>query len=404
MENKSKNYKKIILISIIIYFIIAIILYLTSNKVSSYKVVKGTLNNDKYYTGISVFDEEIIKSNTKGYVNYYLNEGSKVKVGEKIFTVSNSKLNENTISNPSYKTVINNFKDDYNDVHFSNTYNLFNSINNKLLDQSNDDNNAYVSKDSGIISYNIDSMVKYNSQNISNKIFNLTNYTTYDTRSNEKVNKYSPVAKIIKSLDWKIALNIDETSYKTLSNKDGKDIQIMFVSDNKTEWATFELKEKDNKYICILSLKNGLIRYYNDRFVDIKIILEKATGLKIPTSAIIEKSFFKIPTEYITTDDSTSKRGVILNNEDKKFVETKIYYIDEETNEAYVNISNLNIGYKLLNPTDNTSFTIEKLSKLKGVFLINKGYAEFKRVEILVKNKGWAYTNPIEFRLWIKCI
>ena len=54
-----------------------------------------------------------------------------------------------------------------------------------------------------------------------------------------------------------------------------------------------------------MNFDNNMIRYINDRFIDIQITTSKENGLSIPASAIIQKAFYLIPIDYIFTDSST---------------------------------------------------------------------------------------------------
>lgn len=54
------------------------------------------------------------------------------------------------------------------------------------------------------------------------------------------------------------------------------------------------------RYFC----KTYVYKFYGyfctDRFIDIELILEEETGLKIPNSSIVEKEFFIVPKDYVT--------------------------------------------------------------------------------------------------------
>ena len=71
-----------------------------------------------------------------------------------------------------------------------------------------------------------------------------------------------------------------------------------------------------------------------------------------------------------------------------EFVPTQIY---EETDEDYyLDNYTLRVGDHLLMPDSEEEYTISRSASLIGVYNINKGYADFKEVEILQQNDEYA--------------
>lgn len=74
-----------------------------------------------------------------------------------------------------------------------------------------------------------------------------------------------------------------------------------------------------------------MIRYANERFLDIELTSTSNTGLKIPVSAITEEEFYTIPKAYLTTGGNSNTYGFICEeystNGDKttRFVTADIY-------------------------------------------------------------------------------
>ena len=54
---------------VFIYLIVTVLMYLTSNHISSYEVREGTILKDNAYTGLAIRDEEVIPADQSGYVN-----------------------------------------------------------------------------------------------------------------------------------------------------------------------------------------------------------------------------------------------------------------------------------------------------------------------------------------------
>ena len=54
-----------------------------------------------------------------------------------------------------------------------------------------------------------------------------------------------------------------------------------------------------------------MITFSTERFINIELLLENESGLKIPNTSIAEKEFFMVPKEYITKGGKQGKEGVL---------------------------------------------------------------------------------------------
>ena len=90
-----------------------------------------------------------------------------------------------------------------------------------------------------------------------------------------------------------------------------------------------------------------MIRYLNNRYLDVEIIFNNATGLKIPVSSVLKKKCYVIPKEYITKGANSNQTGVcndhIYDSEHKINVAAEVYYYDEKGN-AYIDAAVLKAG------------------------------------------------------------
>ena len=124
-----------------------------------------------------------------------------------------------------------------------------------------------------------------------------------------------------------------------------------------------------------------------ERFLNIELILEDETGLKIPKSSVVEENFYVIPEDYITTGGNSSSDGVMVRDSDGSgvFQEISVFDITED-GEAYVSREDLSEGDVLIRPESSETYTVEEVRTLTGVYNINRGYAVFKKVTILCEN------------------
>ena len=120
-----------------------------------------------------------------------------------------------------------------------------------------------------------------------------------------------------------------------------------------------------------------MIRYAKDRFLNIELILEQESGLKIPKSSVIEKEFYVVPVEYMTSNENGTMQGFLIKEEGEAVFHTEeIYHITED-------------GEVYLNPGTSETCQLKEKKSLKGVYSINKGYTVFKQVTILCENEDY---------------
>ena len=88
--------------------------------------------------------------------------------------------------------------------------------------------------------------------------------------------------------------------------------------------------------VLCLSFDNSMIRYVSDRYLDIELILEDETGLKIPKSAETSKEFYVVPNTFLTLGGDSSNDGVMRQRSDSKgnkiteFLQVTVYYEENE--------------------------------------------------------------------------
>ena len=151
--------------------------------------------------------------------------------------------------------------------------------------------------------------------------------------------------------------------------------------------AALSIEEKDGTYYGCLDFDNSMIRYAEERFLNVELILEDESGLKIPKSSVVEEKFYAIPGDYITTGGNSSASGVMVQDKKGRVEFTPVEIFDEsDSGEVCISRDELKEGDILVMPESSETFTVGKTKALKGVYNINKGYAVFKKVSILCEN------------------
>ena len=65
-----------------------------------------------------------------------------------------------------------------------------------------------------------------------------------------------------------------------------------------------------------ITFNESMVRYAGERFLDIQLVLEDESGLKIPKSSVVEKEFYTVPQDYITQGGDSSQNGVLVQTDE----------------------------------------------------------------------------------------
>jgi len=405
---------------IFVYIVICVCLYFTSSHIVGYEVKAGSLSVNNVYKGVAIRQEVIVNSNSSGYINYYAREGGRVAVGDLVYTVDETgKLSktadsgdpeENTLSDTDLgelKSEILGFTSTFSPKNFSEVYDFKYNVqgtvmklaNNRMLETIDNlgDRKAELvdlcrATQTGIVVYSTDGYESLTADAVNADTFNLEQYAKKPLIGNEIVNKGNPAYKLSLSENWSIVIPVTPERAQELT--EAEYVKVKFLRNQDTSWAQVEIHENEDGTYAELKFNNSMITFCTDRYVDIELVMEDKTGLKIPNSSIVEKEFFLVPTDYVTKGGNSGTDGVLrefYNEEGKastEFVETQIY--SEKDGEYYLDDSTLRIGDYLLKPDSSEKYPVSKRGKLIGVYNINKGYADFKQIQILYDNEEYS--------------
>lgn len=245
----------------------------------------------------------------------------------------------------------------------------------------------------GILVYSVDGYEDLKLEQFSSALFDNKEYEKTQLISNELVEAGQPVYKISTSEDWSIVIQTDKEKADELLEKEF--VKVKFLKNQNTSWGEVSsYTNEEGEIFVALTFNNSMVTFCTDRFIDIELILEDEAGLKIPNSSIVEKEFFIVPKEYVTKGGNSSSDGVLHETytEDgtptTEFIETTIY--NETETEYYIDDSVLRIGEYIIKPESTEKFALSKRDSLKGVYNINKGYADFKQINVLYENDEYS--------------
>lgn len=397
---------------IFIYLVVTVLLYLTGTHVSAYEVREGSILKDNAYTGFVLRNEVVVQAEADGYVNYFAMEGSKVGVKTRVYTLSDRELDfADTTSDESRKLSsdeqaamllrVQAFSEGFEEERFSDVYSLKDTVKTVLESRSNQNRQAqldamagqensgiqiYQASSDGIIAYSTDGYETMQLKDISEATFSKENYEKSDLKNNMEVKAGSPVYKLIKNDNWTVVILLQEETAEEM--REIELVRVRFSKDQETAVAEFSIQEMGNLSLGVLTMDSSMIRYAKERYLDLELILEDESGLKIPKSAVIDKKFYLISEEYLTQGGNSKETGVLVKKEEgaAKFQSVNIYDRDEETGMAYLGTDAFDEDTILVKPDSTDTCVLNRTESIKGVYNINKGYAVFRQVHILCES------------------
>ena len=407
---------------ILLYVIICVFMYFNKKQIYGYEVKSGSLSETNVYEAIALREEVVVNSTNAGYINYFAKEGERIGAYQLVCTVDESgQILELVDSIDSTQVLLGekdlleireqvaDFAGSFHKNHFSTAYDFKFSIdgsvlkfaNTNLLDNINSlygtsigsSINICNAPTSGIVVYSVDGYEGKTSSEISKEWFEKENYEKVQLISNNIVEDGDTIYKLATDERWSLLFPLEKERAQELLEEEY--VKVRFLKNQNESWGKVNMiTGLDNETYVELTFTNSMITFATDRYVDIELILDVESGLKVPNSAIVEKEFFLIPTTFVEKGGKNATMGVLREtyNEDgsviPEFIEVSIY--NEENGEYYIDDSVLRAGDNLLRTDSNERHTVSKSGTLVGVYNINKGYADFKQIQILNQNEEYS--------------
>lgn len=427
--------------AILVYMVIYLYMFLTSVHISGYEVIAGSLATNKQFTGLVLRTEEIFTASTAGYIDYYANEGAKVSGSSIVYSVDESGkmseyLNANSenvnLSEENYislKNEISSFCNGYDSTNFSKVYDFHSTMDGKILELSNQTlldqmeslseeggssfQRVYAAK-SGIVEYHVDGYETVTPNDVTSEMFDQENYQASNLRSADLISAGDPVYKLVTDETWYMVIpmtedQINEIAYKqviendgTATSKERSVVEVKFLKDQTSTWGYVSVLAKNGQQYLLLRFNNSMVRFASDRYLDIQFMIDDTSGLKIPSSSITTKEFYIIPEEYVMKGGENDQDGFLVESFDEeghstqKFVSPTFYsitdgmvYIDPNQGNFADNETYIKAGDRIIIPDSNDLYQIGNKAELEGVYCINQGYTQFRKVKILYANEEY---------------
>ncbi|MDO4556365.1 MAG: HlyD family efflux transporter periplasmic adaptor subunit [Lachnospiraceae bacterium] len=437
MTERTKHKKKpafrfnigiIAFILIFVYIVGHMIIYFNQDELAIYEVIQSRIHDSVQTKGLILREETIVKSEKSGYLNYYVSEQEQVKKNGLIYTcdetgevhdyISNLLKQEQNLTADDYadiKEALIEFTDNYSDSQFQDVYDLKYDLENQTMqlgdtvmaehmdeieaNMGSDSFIKYYSGESGLVTYLEDGFEGKTLDDLSAEDFDITKYSKKELKSTGKIKKNQSVYRITKGPEWQIVVPLTKKEYKKLKEKSS--VTVVLTEDDLTVSCPITYKKIDGEYYGVLSMTNYLGRYSKDRFIDVEIEIEEENGLKIPNTAISEEEFYKVPKMFFM-DDSVSQNTVIVKETDSKgqvsFVRTTVTIAKSEDGEEgtsdqgyfYISVNDIPENTLLGIEDSGTTFLLNHPVKLQGVYNVNRGYADFRCIDIIMENNDYS--------------
>lgn len=427
------NIGVIIFLFILVYILIISMSFFNKKRISIYEVNEKNIADDNTCQGIIIREENVITANRAGYVNYYIGDGSRVAKNATVCTLdesgsvyeslSNADANEAvpSVDSEKIRNDIAQFKKNYIPSNFSQVQDFQYDINNTVLESSHintlsnlksilEEQNVtgsfhlVKSPSSGVVTYFADGLESLAAENVTPEHFNQEQYQRTQLRNKaEAVEAGAGIYKMVTSDKWSVVLSLTLEQYEKLHEKETEQladqntsgrVMVNFVKNDLNATVNFTAYQKGDAYFARLDLDKYLNYFIDDRYVEVELKLNAAEGLKIPTSAVLERKFYLIPLSCLTLGGNSNNKGIaveVYNAESEEveyqFVPTDIYYEDEEF--AYIDSSIVEAGTWIRDPNTQERFQISGTESMTGVYNANKGYCVFRRIEKIYENEEY---------------
>lgn len=410
------NIGLLIFVVILAYVVISFISYLASHKTEIYEVRTGSLSEQMVYEGIALRTETVVNSDYTGTVNYYNKEGDRVAVGGLVYSIDeNGEIAdylEDTAGNMFTLQDLQDFRQDAMDfikdfapAHFGTLYDFKSQSisfaqkisNRKVLSSIEDTDSTEIhtctAEDAGVVIYSVDHMEGTSFENLNADAFEKNGYDKMQLDNGSSITAGDPAYKLATDENWSVAIQVPtaELAQELVSQSY---IEVKFLKDGNSAWASVSSRsdEEGNNYVN-LGFTNSMEAYCSDRYLDVELVTAEQIGLKVPNSAITKGNFFLVPKEFVF-EGSSGQQGVLLeiytedNEKSTQFINAVPYGETEDC--YYLDDSVLRAGEIIDLPNSSEQFTLGEQSELIGVYYINKGYPDFRQVNILYQNEEYA--------------
>ena len=410
--------------AVAVYICVICYMGMSSEHIAGYEVNAGTLAVDHTYTGFAVRQETVYYADTSGYVSYYARDGERVSGSSLVYTIDekgeiNELIRQNTesvdLTDENFSIIrgnIRSFINEYSDMEFAEVYDFQTSMQGSVMDLVNQNMldsleeagessmfSRIYSGGIGILQYYTDGYEDVTVETLTEAMLDSSLYEKQNLKK-EIIQAGEAAYKLSSSEQWSLVVPLTSEEAAGFLQEDRKYMQVEFARDRTTAWADFSVIYVGASPCARLDFNNSMVRFGDLRYIDIEFLIDDTVGLKIPNTAIVEKQFYLIPKKYLfeqgeeigfmkETFDENGQASETFISMTLYFENEEYYYVDPRESEFATGKEKLTMGnYLILKDTDER-FQVGINDTLKGVYNINKGYTQFRQINILFQNEEY---------------
>lgn len=408
---------------VLVYVVYSIIRSLTAKHIVGYEVRTGSISSNQVYQGLCLRQEEVVTSDYSGYINYYSPETDRLATGKLAYTIDESGQVQSSLiqdsdgssllSSDNYSSLVSDivsFEESFRPSDFQSVYEFKTSLTGTIQKMANrsilSDLSSLSSSslhycnttDTGYIVYSVDGYEEKSFADLVTGDFDATNYTKTELTNGSLIAQGDPAYKLEVSEDWEIAIQVSSREDAEALQELGV-VKVRFLKNQYESWATIgEIRDPgDGHYLVQLTFTNSMMAFCTDRFLSVELQLDTTKGLKIPKSALIDDTFYVVPTDYVTVgvgEEEGVLRQIIDADGEKstEFISVTPYTNEDDPDHYYLSQDTLRDGDVLIKPDSAETLTLSSslTDTLTGVYNINKGYADFRQVTKIAENDEYA--------------
>lgn len=396
--------------TVFIYMLISMFMFLTEKHVTSYEVKNGSITGNYRYHALALRSETVTYASQSGSVRYFEREGSKVSAGSAVCAINESGSTAPAVIDDfmmsaeeerRLRETLASFTINYSGSAFQKTYDVKASVAGMISEIIEENNTGYISvrnqcyaSESGFVLYETDGLEQLQESQITSDLFVQNTYSVQNLRETQKVTSGSPLFKLITDENWALYFPIDNQLMTELT--DTQRIRFRFMKDNVTFSAPFSIITNGEEAFGKISLDNSLVRYVSDRYLEIELVMNKKEGLKVPVSAIVDRSFYKIPEEYAIKNEDTDQEITLKvehfasdGSSAVKYITANVYRYEDNCYLVERGLFSEGDYIQMENSMSRYQIQADQIQTLHGVYNINKGYTVFREITILDENEEY---------------
>ena len=411
---RNLNVGIVLFAAIFVYLVASVVMYLSRTQIHVYEVTEGSLASYSDYTALILREETISYSESAGYINFYVRDGRRVGVGDLVYTIDETgqtleelsqDTGESSLSSEDLqrlKTELLRYVISYDSMNFSDVYDMKNGIQSSLLEYLNagaleelssmqeDAASAFAwsyAQNSGVVSQVLDGLEGLTADQVSTDSFDSSAHPQSLVSSGQAVENGAAVYKTVTSEDWQLVFPITEEDIARFG--DASALNFTFRGTHLSASGAFSTyTAADGSTYGVIAMDRYMVQFVDDRYVDIQIETENVQGLKIPVSSVVYKSFYTVPRSYLT---ESGELLVETTDAEGNTAVSAVTPVTVSGNEeyCYLDAARYQAGQAVILQDSNERYTLGATEELTGVYNINRGYAVFRRVEILEESNEY---------------